>query len=155
MYNHVSHSHTLEFSVSPDELFPLFTPVKEKLWVHDWEVNLIYAKTDTAEEQGAVFTTPHSDAVWVLSQYDPQNYAIQYVRFTPNLYVTLIEIRYIPADKVTRVQVTYTITGLSEAGNQLIEKYTPEDYQRRMKHWQDSISHYLKTGETLIIHEDY
>ncbi len=149
---HCSQTHILHFAAPMEQVFPLFTPVKEKAWVHGWNPTLVYHQTETAEEQGAIFTTHHDhEAVWVLARYEPP-YRVQYVQVIPQITVTVIDIE---CRDTGDVQVTYQLTGLSPAGDERVAQFTEAAYQRRMHHWQHAISHYLQTGETLVISEAY
>lgn len=142
----ISHTHVLQFHADLEEVFPLFTPVKEKYWAAHWDIHIIFSQTPTAEEQGCVFSTQHGnlpETLWVMSCYEPP-YRIQYVRFAPKHHIATIDI--VVAEGV-QVQVTYTVTGLSEAGHQYIKTEFSEDaYRHQMLHWQQAIDHYLKTG---------
>ncbi|MBI5931012.1 MAG: SRPBCC family protein [Chloroflexi bacterium] len=149
----ISHTHTLEFTASAEQLFPLFTPVKEKLWLAHWEFTPLYHDTEFLEEAGAVFKTQHGDQpeeFWVMADYDPQQYLVQYVRFLPDLLVTTIQIQCESLGNQTRARVTYTRTGLSEAGNVKLAHVTAEAYREQMAFWQKAIEHYLETGKALI-----
>lgn len=144
---HVSLTHTLHFDAPIDTVFPLFTPLEEKKWVEGWDATIIFCKTELAREPGTIFCTQHGampDITWVLSRYDQQNRVIQYVRFAPGHHVGMIDI---VASRNTQVQVTYTLTSLSEAGGQYIrEEFSGEQYLHRMQHWQQGITRYLETG---------
>ncbi len=149
----VSQSHQLYFTAAIEEVFPLFTPVHEKRWAVGWDPTIIYAKTPNVEEKGAVFTTQHHDeplATWVISDYDVIDYRVQYVKFVPERYITLIEIQCSSAEKTT-VQVTYTLTALGEKGQDYVQNFTTAYFRHhQMEGWQKAIEHYLKTGETLV-----
>ena len=53
--------------------------------------------------------------------------------------------------QTSRVHITYTITALTEAGNQFIEKFTEDNFVKDMKFWQASMNHYLETGKALSL----
>ncbi|MCQ3932713.1 MAG: SRPBCC family protein [Chloroflexi bacterium] len=149
----ISHSHTLEFTAFIEQVFPLFTPVKEKLWLAQWQFTPIYHTTKSLEEAGAVFKTQHGDQseeFWVMADYDPQQHRVQYVRFLPDLLLTTIDIQCLAMGDKTRVTVTYTRTGLSEAGNAKLASITAESYREQMAFWQHAIEHYLATGTALV-----
>ncbi|KAB2857952.1 MAG: hypothetical protein F9K46_12385 [Anaerolineae bacterium] len=149
----ISHSHTLEFTAFIEQVFPLFTPVKEKLWLAQWQFIPIYHTTASLEESGAVFKTQHGDQpeeFWVMAGYDLQEHRVQYVRFLPDLLLTTIDIQCLAKGDKTRVSVTYTRTGLSEVGNTKLTAFTTEAYREQMAFWQHAIEHYLATGAALV-----
>ncbi len=149
----ISHTHMLEFTAFIEQVFPLFTPVKEKLWLTHWEFAPIYHETPSLEESGAVFITQHGnqpEEFWVMADYDPQQHRVQYVRFLPELMVTTIQIECVQLGDQTRVSVTYTRTGLSEAGNAKLISFTAESYREQMAFWQRAIQYYLTIGTALV-----
>ncbi len=149
----ISHSHTLEFTAFIEQVFPLFTPVKEKLWLAEWQFTPIYHTTASLEEVGAVFKTEHGDQseeFWAMADYDPQQHRVQYVRFWPDLLLTTIDIQCLAIGDKTRVSITYTRTGLSEAGNAKLAPFTTEAYREQMTFWQHAIEYYLATDTALV-----
>ena len=143
----VIRNHTLHFDAPVDLVFPLFTPIKEKLWAEGWNPKILYSSTATAEEKGAVFLTQHkgeSPQVWVISHYDPHKYEIEYTQFNPDSHVTLITIRCIGTVQ-TDVYVSYTVVTLSKAGEEYAQAFTEGHFKlNRMAWWQESIERYLK-----------
>jgi hypothetical protein len=148
----ISFTHALEFTANPEQLFHLFTPVKEKLWLKHWEFTPIYHEAEFLEEAGAVFKTQHGDQpeeIWVIADYDNVQHHVQYVRFLPDLLLTTINIQCVEKNGQTAVTVTYTRTGLSDAGNRKLEVFTADAYQEQMAFWQKAIEYYLETGEAI------
>jgi hypothetical protein len=148
---HVSRSYTLCFKAERAIVFPLFTPLEEKKWVQGWDATIIFSKMGDAKETGCIFTTPHAgmpDTFWVLTRYDEANGIIQYARFAAGHHIGMIDLR---VDDNTRVKVTYTLTGLSAAGDQYIQEEFSEQmyqHQHRMQSWQQGIDRYLRTLQT-------
>jgi hypothetical protein len=144
---HVTRSEVLLFGVPPAQLFPLFTPLKEKQWSEGWDPQMIFSTSATAEEEGCVFTSRHvgePETLWVLAHYDPVRFRLAYAAFTPSLRVSHISIECVPAaDSHSEVRVSYAITGLSDSGNEYVARYTPEHFRQFMHHWQHAIAHYL------------
>ena len=46
----------------------------------------------------------------------------------------------------TSARIRYFYTGLSPAGNAVLERYTPEWFRAKMQSWESAINHYLRTG---------
>jgi adenosyl cobinamide kinase/adenosyl cobinamide phosphate guanylyltransferase len=148
----VIRNHVLHFDAPVDLIFPLFTPIKEKLWAEGWDPKIMYSSTSTAEEKGAVFLIQHHRKepaqVWVVSHYDPQKYEIEYTQFNPDSHVTLITIRCIGTVQ-TDVYVSYTVITLSKAGEEYAQAFTEGHFRlNRMAWWQESIERYLKSGRS-------
>jgi hypothetical protein len=138
------------------EVFPLFGPVREAEWAEGWHIEPLYALTPLLEEEGAVFQTrQHGDAitVWIILRFDRDRHEVEYARVTPGLHAVTIEIACAPSAGGTEAMVTYTLTGLSEAGNAFIEReFSEEGYPHMLGQWEQAITHRLKTGHLLAHH---
>ena len=146
----VSHEYTQTNDAPPQKVFPLLCPVREADWVPGWEYQLIYSESGFAED-GCVFSTPNEggpETVWMVTHYDPAAYQIAYAWVEPGMIATQIRISLAPApgDKAS-AHICYFYTGLSPAGNAVLERYTPEWFQNKMKSWEMAINHYLTTGK--------
>jgi hypothetical protein len=49
----------------------------------------------------------------------------------------------------TRARIRYLYTGLSAAGNAVLDRYTAEWFRSKMQGWEKAINHYLRTGELI------
>lgn len=143
----VSRSGVVELPASPDQVFPLFTPAGEKLWVDGWDPEMVYPESGATEE-GMVFTTGSPDggtSVWTMTEYDEQNLRAAYVRVTLDSDVCTVAVRCEPGPKGgTRAHVTYTLTALTRRGiGSLEDDFSEERYRRRMEIWQEAITGHL------------
>ncbi|UCH65385.1 MAG: hypothetical protein JSW63_12395 [Ignavibacterium sp.] len=138
---------------APKEVFPLLCPVREKDWLDGWDYKMIYSKSGLVEKD-CVFLTPHhgkADTIWYVSQYDPKNFTVEFIRVTPNESVVKISISLSPADgNKTEANISYQYTGLNEEQNNFIESELEEQFIENMKWWEKAINHYLKTDEKLF-----
>ena len=134
-------------------IFPLLCPVREVEWIDGWEYEMIHSKSGFAE-QDCVFTTPYSDkinAVWQITQYDPEKFILQFVKFIPNETVIKINICLEAiSDNLSKSIITYQYTGLNEEQNQLIESSMETSFEESMIYWESAINHYLKTEKKLL-----
>ena len=144
----------IRLPASMDRVFPLFGPVKEKVWAPGWEPRLVYP-TDRDVAEGMVFTVQEHEgtAYWTVTQFDPQQHVIAYVNVIPGNMVNRIVIRCraIAANE-TEATVQYSHTGLSETANRWIEQQTPERYDAKMRHWQEAITYGLEHGHPMAHH---
>jgi hypothetical protein len=147
-------SRILHLSGRIDDVFPLFDPVGEKKWSEDWNPIPIFPSSGVQE--GGVFLTRHDDgveAIWVITKLDRNSRNIVYTSFTPSFKVSVIEIECEPAGlDCTKARVTYTVTALSEKGNQYVNSFTGDYYCEWMTHWEKAINHYLQHGHALRHH---
>ena len=138
---------------TPEEVFPLLCPVREKDWLDGWEYEMIYSKSGLVEKDCAFSTPQHgkADTIWYVSQYDPGNFTIEFIRVTPNESVVKINISLSPlSDNKTRVDISYQYTGLNDEQNNFIENGLEEQFNENMRWWEKAINHYLKTGNKLL-----
>jgi hypothetical protein len=152
---HVSRTHSISLVGAPEQVFPLFEPLKEKCWAPGWEPEMVYPPSGEAVE-GAVFTVSADDghtAIWTIAEYDPSAYRIAYLAITPDSRVARIEVQCcLNTDGTTQAQVTYTFTALSAQGNGFISTQTEESHRHRIESWKTAINHYLRHGEPVQHH---
>jgi len=148
----VSHEYTQTNDAAPDQVFPLLCPVREAGCVPGWQYSLIYSKSGVAEE-GCVFTTPNEagpETVWMVTHYDPAAFMIGFAWFEPNMIAAHIRIELAPATGgKTSAHIRYVYTGLSPAGNAVLERYTAEWFREKMQGWETAINHFLRTGSMI------
>jgi len=126
--------------VSPapvDEVFPLFSPEGERLWVPGWDPELLYPP-GVEWAQGQIFRTheAHGEAVWVVTRLDRAGHRAGYHRIEPGRYVAHVEVESCAApDGGTETEVSYTYVGLSADGNREIAAMKQDDYEAKLAHW--------------------
>lgn len=148
---HAEREHAFTLALPLAETFAFFEPIGEKRWATGWQP--VFASPEDARlHDGSVFTVESADAhggavssVWTVSRYEPSR-LIEYRNVLPGLRATQIMVRCEPLETGTRVTVRYVYHGLSEQGNQLIRKITPEAYRTMIDSWGSSIEDYLKRG---------
>lgn len=149
---HVTKEYCQTIYASPDKVFPLLCPVREAEWLDGWRYTMIYSQSGLVEE-GAVFSTPHDgepDTVWVVTKHDQSNLRIEFTRFTSQSRICVLKIGVRPhVDSGSYVDIAYTYTGLSPAGNKFIDELTDDGFCADMKHWENAVNHFLRTGEQL------
>jgi uncharacterized DUF497 family protein len=146
----IQKSATITVKTSIDRAFPLFGPVREKEWAAGWEPQIIYS-THPEWEEHMIFTTAgkhsHEDRyVWVVSQFRPNEYFIEYTVSTAQR-IWFISVRCAPDSENTKVSVTYTYTGLTEEGNQLNKSALSRMFAHDLRDWEEEINQYLASGK--------
>lgn len=138
---------------TPEKVFPLLCPVREKDWLDGWDYEMIFSLSGVAE-QDCVFATPHhgeQKTIWYVSHYDNKNYQIEFIRTTPLESVVKINIQLKPVEQSqTEVNISYQYLGLNENENNHITNTLEKEFITSMQWWEKAINHYLKTGEKLI-----
>jgi hypothetical protein len=143
--------HSFAVALPPAEAFTFFEPIGEKRWAEGWQPVFVSAE-DAQLHDGSVFTveSPHAHgapihSVWTVSRYEPSR-LIEYRNVLFGLRATQITVRCEPHASGTRVTVRYVYHGLSEQGDVLIAKMTPDAYRAMIDGWGTAIADYLKRG---------
>jgi len=134
---HVSRTHSFSLPLPVREAVALFEPEGEKRYAEGWEPRYL-APVSGKTVEGMVFTTGHGDdhTIWTLVRYRPQDGLVEYVRDTPGSRTGIVRVRCRAVDpQSTRVEVTYTLTALSEAGNTYLRKFDETHYRAFIESW--------------------
>lgn len=124
-----------------DDAFLSFTPEGERAWVKGWEPEYLHPGRP-ARRAGTVFRTRHGDeeTLWLVLECDPSAGVNTYARFTPGSRLGTVRVRCRAVDRAhTRVTVTYALTALSPAGNDVLAALTPTAYDTMLEAWRDAI----------------
>ncbi len=135
-----------ELPREPAEVFPLFSPLGEKLWVPGWSPELLHPPgVEWAE--GQVFRTREEtgeEVVWIVTRLELDACRVEYRRVVPGRYVATVDVRCRAAGaRGTEVEVDYAYVGLAEAGNRDIETMSQRDYDEKMARWKRWIEDHL------------
>ena len=154
----ITHTAAFEINQRTEELFALFSPEGERLWVPGWDYENLMDSTGLHDDY--VFRTKNhdhagSEAIWIVKKYEPDIYRVQYYKIEPGEKVGAICVHCHPLEKEsTRVEVTYTYIGLSDSGNRFIGSFDRPAYEEFIGEWQTLLkAHFEKTsGDTLPPH---
>jgi hypothetical protein len=144
-FNRVNHSHTQINNASPETVFPLICPVREEEWLDDWSYEMIFSESGIAEQDCVFQTEANGEKItWIVSNYDPINYTIEFIRTDNISLICHISISLKPFEETkTKATIKYSYTALSEEGNLFIDDYSTEDYLKMMDYWKESINTFL------------
>jgi hypothetical protein len=126
-----------DIQASPEAVFPLLCPEREKEWLPGWEARMIYSASGVAE-RGAVFETAHAAGrtLWVVTEYDPAR-RIAFARWQPDGLAVHIEI--VLARKHaggTAVGICYTFTATDDSGVSALAAMGEDAWLKNMGVWQ-------------------
>lgn len=128
-----------------EQVFELFSPLGEKLWVPEWNPELLYPP-GASWARGLIFRTQEEkgEAVWVVTALEREAHEVEYHRVESERYVAHVRVACMAsADGRTQVTTTYAFVGLSPEGNADIALMTNEIYAEKMKRWERWISESL------------
>ncbi|MEN8211588.1 MAG: hypothetical protein ABFR31_07700 [Thermodesulfobacteriota bacterium] len=143
--------HTEKFKINqPVEiLFPLFSAEGEKLWVPGWDYENIMGSTDLHENY--VFLTKNhdhatNDAIWLVKQYEPKFYLVQFYKVEPGDKVGVITVQCTKFAKcITQVEVSYEYISLSKKGDEFIKSFTSTEYKAFIGEWNSLLISYFES----------
>ena len=137
----------------PNEVFPLLCPVREKDWIDGWEYKMIFSNSGLIEK-GCIFSTPNhgqKQTIWYVTEYDKENYKIEFVRVTPDEEVVKINIHLMDnGNGTTSTNITYQYTALSEIRNDWIRNNLDNEFTENMIWWEKAINYYIEKGQKLM-----
>jgi len=146
----VVREHVQTNDAAPERVFALLCPVREAEWVPGWEYRLVYSRSGVAE-LGCVFSTHNEDgseATWMTIEYEPAR-RIGFVWVWPKMVAARLRFELESAGGKTHLHAYYEYTGLSEAGNKEVERYTEQWFATKMKKFEAALNHYLATGKMI------
>jgi hypothetical protein len=140
--SHAAASIELHLNASADAAFPLFGPVRESEWAPEWSPVWIYPPAPLQSADGAVFTTTHHAGVatWVMTVYDTDKRAVEYVNFIAGRRVTQISITVRPETAATSIaRVSYRVTALSQEGGEFVAHFA-KNFPGEGPHWEKAVN---------------
>lgn len=148
----VARTVTHELCAPAANVFPLLCPTREYDWIDGWSCELIYSESGFAENLCVFRTNIHGDGerTWVVSHYDPVNFAIGFVVLAGGSLVHKLEVALSDrGDGTSNAVWTNVATALDDSGNALVDAFTEEMYAARIKALEAALNHYLRTGTML------
>jgi hypothetical protein len=152
----VTKNYRQTIQASPEQVFPLLCPVREKEWLANWHYEMLYSESGLAET-GAIFSTPEEDglqAYWIIVRRDPESGEISFVKTIPDRSITQLDIRVSSGEQTQQslVDIRYSHTGLNKKGDERVKSITDQVFNKRLKFWEDAMNHFLATGAQLQPH---
>jgi hypothetical protein len=137
-------------AVPAADLFPLFSPEGEKLWVPGWDYEKV---TEGAElREGYIFLTRAHDhaateAIWIVKRCDPLTHFVQFYKIEPGDKVGVVTVKCSElAPSRSRVEVTYDYTALSASGETFVSAFDEAAYEAFIAEWQRLLTAYFESG---------
>jgi hypothetical protein len=136
----ISRTGSFELDMAPVDAFPLFTAPGEALWAPGWEPFIL---NGDGFEEGTVWVTEgHGHTTyWYVARFNAVDRRAQYVRVTPEANAGTVSVQVVSnGSGGSTVNVTYQLTGLSDAGNKDVGEMLDEsEYSGMMKEWRSAI----------------
>jgi hypothetical protein len=133
-----------DIAASPEAVFPLLCPEREKEWLPGWDANMIHSASGVAE-RGAIFETAHAAGrtLWLVAEYDPPR-RIAIARWQPDGLLVHIEIVLMRQHAGgTAVGICYTFTATDETGVTTLAGMGEDAWLKNMGAWQASMNQWF------------
>jgi hypothetical protein len=151
----VKHRYTQSIKGTPEQVFPLLCPVRETNWIPGWTTDWVISNSGSAE-QNCIFQTPPRPgaggvpSIWVITRHDADAFEVEMYKVTPAFTVGHLQISLSAQGKTgTDVTIAYEFTSLGPLGDEYLEAYTAQWYEKFMQVWESQMNHYLETGELI------
>ena len=142
---HAVRSHAFTVSAPLKEAFAFFEPEGERSWAPGWDPHYLFPE-DGRVGAGMVFTTGHGaeETVWMVLRHEPAAGRVEYLRLTPGSRVGIVRVNCDALGRDgTRVNVSYELTALSEAGNSAIRALDEAAFAAFIASWSEAIDRTL------------
>ncbi len=147
----VRHAYRQHLVGPPERVFPLLCPVREREWVNGWDPRLVVSASGFAERDCSFITSDGvHESVWIVTEHDAARFVVEFVKVTPHVTATRINIALEADGGGTIAEVAYQHTAIGPEGNAFVASFTEEMYMAFMKEWERSLNHYLSTGTMLV-----
>jgi len=148
----VQHSYTQSISGTPEQVFPLLCPLREADWIPGWATDWVISNSGVAE-QDCIFQTPPrpgaggAASIWVITRHDADAFEVEMYKVTPEFTVGKLQISLSAKGETgTHAAISYEFTSLGPLGDNYLEGFTAQWYEKFMQVWEEQMNHYLETG---------
>lgn len=145
--NRATRTHRLRLRDSPEQVFPLFCPVREIEWADGWSPDLVLTSCCVAERDCVFITSDkRGSAFWYITRHEPENWFVEMLKIAPGVTACRLNIQLGKEDAGCIADVTYTHTSLGPTGDELVAAFTTEHYQKFMQSWEEALNYFLTTA---------
>jgi hypothetical protein len=145
---HIERSHAFVVDLPFGRAFRLFEPEGERAWAKGWDPEYLHPAGASAAARGMVFRTGHGgeETLWTIIRHEPGVGLVEYVRATPGSRMGTVLVQCIPLEAArTRVTVVYSLTALSEKGNDVLRALDAPAYEAHIRSWEEAIRSAITT----------
>lgn len=139
---------SFQINQSAEDLFPLFGPEGEKLWMPGWDYENIMGTTDLHEDYiflAAGHNPWSTKELWLVKKFDPSSYFVQCYKVVPYDTVTVVSVQCKPiTEESTEVEISNEFFGLSEKGDDFVNGRTAEAFEGFMSKWKVWLEGYFE-----------
>ena len=132
--------------------FKMLCPVVETKWLRYWDPELVVSDSGVAEPGCYFFTKINDEQThWVITEHKPQIGFVEMIKITPGkLYIKFTIVVTGQTPKTCLAEIKHTFTSIGDEGEKALNFITEDWYKNRfMAVWENSMNHYLRTGEML------
>lgn len=151
--HHAERSHAIVLEGALDRVFPLFTPIGERVWAPGWSPRFLHPEDGRACE-GMTFTTGDGEETtfWSLVMWRPQDHRVRYARLTPATRLALVDVACRAVSQgATEARVSYRFTATSPAGQAWVAAMTDDAFAAMTGEWKRLIDAWLLANPGKIL----
>lgn len=137
--------HTIRLHAPPEAIAPLLTPEGERLWVPDWDPELL-TPAARVPEVGGVFVTGSGPERTFWTVVGVADRELRYARVTPGSRVGVVDIALTPDGgdpPVTSVRVRYSYLALGQGGERALAELSQERFAAAIEGWRAPLQRLL------------
>jgi hypothetical protein len=119
---------------SPEIVFPLLCPVREREWIPGWQADIVYSASGLVEDN-CVFRSPNpklGEGLYVTTRHEPDHGLVEFVVFYPGICVMRLDIAATAEGKRTHLRWRRTYTSLGAQGDTFIEGLTEAVFREQV-----------------------
>lgn len=129
----------------PEEAIKLFTAEGERLWVPDWEPEIL---GPLPQVEGLVFLTGKGpqQTIWTVLESNSAAGRMRYSRVTPNSKAGIVAVHVTSVGQGSNVDVSYDLTSLNDRDEQSLDAFSPSGFASMMEEWRMLIERMLTSS---------
>jgi hypothetical protein len=142
----ISKERTIHLNGLPDDVFPLFEPINEKLWAKGWDPLVIFLPDGIVKEK-MIFKTKgkfpdEQDYLWTMTRHDHKERTIQYL-VSAGERTWFIDVSCEPSAGETCATIRYSYVGMTKEGHERNRIALEDMFKDDLSDWENEINAYL------------
>src|SRR5947209_7079067 len=144
--NRATHTYRQTLRAPPDKVFPLLCPVRETEWLRGWLPEWVVSSSGGVERDCVFITSDKAgQAIWYVTRHEPEKWFVEMLKILPGVTACRLQIQLSENGDECFADITYSHTSIGSAGDDFVDSFTVEHYEKFMQTWEKALNHYLST----------